>query len=159
MKCEKCGKNEANYYYSSNINGNVTEKHLCSECAREFENSGDYMNTKNMFVDMENMFSGLFGRDRFLSGWDDFGFRMPTMLLPRINIMLGAHPSATESAPASAPEVSHSDQPVDPEMSRRRQLNELRNQMEAAAREENYEKAIELREKIKELENGEEKAE
>ena len=44
-------------------------------------------------------------------------------------------------------------------MSRRRQLNELRNQMEAAAREENYEKAIELREKIKELENGEEKAE
>ena len=35
MKCEHCGKNEATFYYKSNINGNVTEHHLCSDCARE----------------------------------------------------------------------------------------------------------------------------
>ena len=159
MKCEKCGKNEANYYYSSNINGNVTEKHLCSDCAREFEKSGDYMNTSNMFAEMENMFNGFFGRDRFLSGWDDFGFRMPTMLLPRINIMLGGHPSAETGVSEAKPEIGHSGQSVDPEMSKRREINELRNQMEAAAKEENYEKAIELREQLKKLEGGEEKAE
>ena len=35
MKCEKCGKNEATCFYSSNINGKITEKHLCSQCAAE----------------------------------------------------------------------------------------------------------------------------
>ena len=32
MKCEHCGKNEATFYYKSNINGNVTEHHLCGDC-------------------------------------------------------------------------------------------------------------------------------
>lgn len=159
MKCEKCGKNEVNYYYSSNINGKVTEKHLCSECAKEFEKGREYMNTNDMFAEMENMFSGIFGRDRFLSSWDDFGFRMPTMLLPRINIMLGGHPVGEERAPEAPAEIRQAEQEVDPEMNKRRQLNELRSQMETAAKEENYEKAIELREKIKALENGGEKIE
>ena len=33
MKCERCGKNEATFYYKSSINGKVTELHLCPECA------------------------------------------------------------------------------------------------------------------------------
>ena len=28
MKCDRCGKNEATFYYKSNINGRVTETHL-----------------------------------------------------------------------------------------------------------------------------------
>ena len=32
MKCERCGKNEATFYYKSSINGKVTELHLCPEC-------------------------------------------------------------------------------------------------------------------------------
>mgnify|MGYP000778584824 CR=1 FL=1 len=35
MKCENCGKNEVTFIYQSNINGQVTEKHLCSECAEK----------------------------------------------------------------------------------------------------------------------------
>ena len=33
MMCQNCGKNEAVFHYKSNINGEVTEQHLCSECA------------------------------------------------------------------------------------------------------------------------------
>ena len=33
MKCERCGKNEATFYFKSNINGKITEQHLCADCA------------------------------------------------------------------------------------------------------------------------------
>lgn len=33
MKCEKCNKNDATTHYTQNINGQVTEMHLCGECA------------------------------------------------------------------------------------------------------------------------------
>ena len=35
MKCEHCGKNEVTFVYQSNINGKVSEKHLCGECAEQ----------------------------------------------------------------------------------------------------------------------------
>lgn len=35
MKCERCGRNEATFYYQSNINGRVTQVHLCPDCAAE----------------------------------------------------------------------------------------------------------------------------
>ena len=35
MKCENCGKNEVTFVYQSNINGTVTEKHLCGHGAEE----------------------------------------------------------------------------------------------------------------------------
>ena len=34
MKCDRCGKNEATFHYKTNINGRVTEAHLCPDCAR-----------------------------------------------------------------------------------------------------------------------------
>ena len=40
MKCDRCGKNEATFYYKSNINGRVTETHLCPDCARAMGYAG-----------------------------------------------------------------------------------------------------------------------
>jgi Uncharacterized protein with conserved CXXC pairs len=67
MKCEHCGKNEATFYYKSNINGNVTEHHLCSDCAREL----GYADS------MEKSF-GSFGQGLF-GGFDDFFAPMPAL--------------------------------------------------------------------------------
>lgn len=39
MKCEKCGKNEATVLYRESINGNETKMHLCNICAKEREES------------------------------------------------------------------------------------------------------------------------
>ncbi len=35
MRCENCGKNEANFIYRSSINGRTEEHHLCQACAEK----------------------------------------------------------------------------------------------------------------------------
>ncbi|MDO5707111.1 MAG: UvrB/UvrC motif-containing protein [Andreesenia angusta] len=37
MKCERCGKNEANIHMKNFINGKVTELNICDECAKSEE--------------------------------------------------------------------------------------------------------------------------
>ena len=44
MKCDRCGKNEATFYYKSNINGRVTETHLCPDCAGLCDRCGANLN-------------------------------------------------------------------------------------------------------------------
>ena len=48
MMCERCGKNEANVHITKNINGQITEMNLCSECANK---SGDMISFNGMFRD------------------------------------------------------------------------------------------------------------
>lgn len=64
MKCDKCKKNEANFHKVSNINGKVSEIHLCSECAKqngdfdffkEFNNSRNFLN--DFISDFKTSFS------------------------------------------------------------------------------------------------------
>lgn len=71
MKCEKCGKNEANVYYKETINGVTKEMHLCNDCA-EKENIGAAFETS--FPSMEQFWSDPF--HSFLGGgfgslWND----------------------------------------------------------------------------------------
>lgn len=35
MKCSRCGKNNANISYEQNINGEITNLHLCENCAKD----------------------------------------------------------------------------------------------------------------------------
>ena len=147
MKCEKCGKREANYYYSSNINGNVTEKHLCSACAGEIGADRDFFSGMDgMFEDMLESF---FGRNGFLSPRSGFSFSMPTLMMPRIEFRLDD--GSAQKAPT--PELKTGEKvEVDPEMQKRRELNMLREQMKNAAEKEDFEKAAEIRDKLRELE-------
>lgn len=50
MKCQSCGKREATVRYKENINGNKQEIYLCSNCA-----------DKMGFTDFSNIFSPMFG--------------------------------------------------------------------------------------------------
>lgn len=54
MKCQKCGKENANTHIKTIINGDYKEYILCPECAKE-------MGYNNFFADMENDFSTLLG--------------------------------------------------------------------------------------------------
>lgn len=49
MKCQVCGKNEANVRYYENINGNQKEILVCSECAEKLG-----------FIGFSNIFSPIF---------------------------------------------------------------------------------------------------
>ncbi len=54
MKCQKCGKENANTHIKTIINGDYKEYILCPECAKE-------MGYNNFFADMESDFSTLLG--------------------------------------------------------------------------------------------------
>ena len=50
MKCQHCNQNEATTYFKQNINGHVTEMHLCEDCARELGVMNDF-SPENFFAD------------------------------------------------------------------------------------------------------------
>ena len=43
MLCDKCGKREATVHMMQNINGQVSEINLCSECARQAESNWGFV--------------------------------------------------------------------------------------------------------------------
>lgn len=154
MKCEHCGKNEVTFVYQSNVNGQVTEKHLCGECAEKLgytQKLAAYSQrmTRNLFgggllEDFFTPFPSLLGRmNRMLeSPFDDFFADMPA---------LGAPAEAQQEAPK--PQETLLEQKEQDEISKTRQLNALRMEMQKAVAAENFERAAELRDQIHALEN------
>lgn len=162
MKCENCGKNEVTFVYQSNINGKITEKHLCSECAEKLGYSQKIASHSQRM--MQNFFgNSLFGDDGFL---DDFFAPMPS-LLGRMNRMLEnpfddffSDMPALSAAPAQREEAKEEkkDDLVGREEQSRfaymRQLNALKMEMKKAVHQENFERAAELRDQIHSLEES-----
>ena len=157
MKCEKCKEKDATFYYSSNINGEVTEKHLCGDCAREegFGSALDYRPT-SMFDSMfDNFFGDFFSpRRSLLSAFDSFGSPLRAIMapaLPRVNIVIGQPQECSERAPLSETEQKIPEDAGE-EVKARREIAALKHQLQEAVAAENFEKAIELRDKLRELE-------
>lgn len=123
MKCEKCGSHEATYHYRANVNGEVSEMHLCSGCAEEqgLLRAFDYEPFESL---LEDFFS-----PRFSLG----GTLLRTLPQRR------TAPAKPAVKPAEA----------DPALAKRREKEALRWQLEEAVKSENYEKAIELRDKLR----------
>lgn len=64
MLCEKCKKNEATFYYHENLNGSEKTYRLCSECAEEMEKKGEIGHTSldKTLEGLDSFFSdGIFG--------------------------------------------------------------------------------------------------
>ena len=82
MLCEKCGKNEATYYYHENVNGKTRTFRLCAECAGKMEDELPSFRMDRFFDDFDPFFdepflqkpmkalngllNGFFGTDRAL---------------------------------------------------------------------------------------------
>ena len=152
MKCENCGKNEVTFVYQSNVNGHVTEKHLCADCAEKL----GY--TQRLAAQSQRMMRGLFGGGLF----DDFFTPVPS-LLGRMSRMLEdpfddffADMPALGPARQEAPKEEKKDGLVDQEeqsrFARMRQMNALRMEMKRAVRQEDFERAAQLRDQIRALE-------
>ena len=158
MKCEHCGKNEVTFVYQSNLNGKVTEKHLCGECAeqlgylkqitahsRRMQNfmNGEFFG-RSLLDDFFAPVPGLMGRmNRMLeSPFDDFFADMPA---------LNFRGNETKETPQQKQEelVSPEEQAG---FSRERELNALRMEMKQAVEQEKFERAAELRDQIRTME-------
>lgn len=155
MKCENCGKNEVTFVYQSNVNGKVTEKHLCSECAEKL----GY--TQKIAAHSQRMMQNFFGNSIFgNSFFDDFfspvSSLMGRMLEDPFDDFFADMP-ALGAAPAKQEEQKKEDDLVDREEQGRfaylRQMNALKMEMKKAVHQENFERAAELRDEIHKLES------
>ena len=159
MKCENCGKNEVTFIYQSNINGKVTEKHLCSECAEKL----GY--TQKIAARNRSMMQSFFGGSLLGNGFfDDFFSPMPS-LMGRSGWLLEAPADdffaempALGAAPVQQQEEQQKQQNdlVGKEEQSRfaymRQVNALKLEMKKAVHQENFERAAQLRDQIHQLE-------
>lgn len=156
MKCEKCG-NEAVLHYESNINGQKSEYHLCAECAKK-EGFGEMLEMRpramfgSFFRDPFESLTESFFRDPFFSLSDNFfGRNLLTAVSPsnEVKVQVGEAEKPAES------ETEHTDNiPEDAgkEFKAKRELHALKHQLRAAIIDEEFEKAAELRDKIRALE-------
>ena len=65
MLCERCGKREATTHLRESINGAAREIHLCGECAHEMGYDHMFMNFnpfEEMAMDMQGILGGLFSQ-------------------------------------------------------------------------------------------------
>ena len=155
MKCENCGKNEVTFVYQSSVNGQVTEKHLCAECAEKL----GY--TQRLAAYSQRMTRNLFGGGLF----DDFFTPVPSLLGGLNRLLedpfddffadmpaLGAPAEAKPEAPKTRDTLLEGEEQT--QLSRTRQVNALRMEMQQAVAQENFERAAELRDQIRSLEQN-----
>ena len=155
MKCQKCGTNESNFHHSRNIDGNVTETHLCAQCAMELGYDVEQMFNQNQFMDLGNILGGMFAIGNGNSGFMPQGIpatqakAIPSLIMfPMMG--MNEQPAGCGCGCGSSTAPGQNIE-VDEEMKARRELNA---QMRLAVDNEDFEKAAQIRDKIKEIEAG-----
>lgn len=172
MLCQKCKKNNATIYYKENINGKVTEYSLCSDCAGELRKNGvlkienplhDLFHD-NMF-DFSPLFSGFFGELGSGKDSEKSEKHCPLCGSTFSDIARTGHigcPQCYETfANELAPTINQLGA-VKPtgripkrfgeKRSREAEIASLKAEMQSVIAAENFERAAELRDKIKALE-------
>lgn len=157
MKCEHCGNKEATFYYKSNLNGCVTEQHLCGDCAKEMGYVRDLEKSfANFSASMFGGFDDLFAPMPGLAGSFFEPFEAMNERFPRLFPALGAAQSAQDATAAPKESVSGNDLVSEEEhrkLDRERRINALRCEMQQAIQTENFERAAVLRDELRGLEN------
>ncbi|MCL1828704.1 MAG: UvrB/UvrC motif-containing protein [Oscillospiraceae bacterium] len=148
MKCEKCNVKEAEVFCSFTINGSSTRHSFCAGCAEE-EGLGDCFS-----IPGGRVFESFFRKtDGFFNDfYEPAGFFGPMRYTPFAALLPQAAEACMRAVPAEpAAEESNIPDDAGEGIRKKRELTALRHQMKAAAREEDFEKAAEIRDKIKKL--------
>lgn len=167
MKCQHCNHNEATTHIKKNVNGNVTEMHLCSDCARELGVMEEF-SPESFFYD--TFFGNFLGAGvpamNILSGIDHCEYcgstfndivksgrvgcancysKFEDRLQPTITKMHG-------NAKHIGKNVTYTEEKeAEPEIS---ELDKLKNDLKLAIKEQRFEDAAVLRDKINEMNEG-----
>lgn len=163
MLCSHCNKREANFHYKQVNNGNYTEMHLCSECAKEL----GYLSTGEQHLslgleDMLNEFLGLTKQNQSINKglscsccgttfaeFKKTGFAgcdkcYDVFAKDVENILSKIQPATVHKGKIAGPEGE--------EIRRSNEIKELKDKLRSAIVDERYEDAAKIRDKIKELE-------
>ncbi len=176
MKCTHCNEREATTHIRKNINGTKTEMHLCSECAAEL-GVMDEFRTENFFNDSffgsllgagipaMNLLSGIERCETCGSTFNDIVksgkvgcancySKFADKLEPSIVKLhgkanhIGKNVSYTEVEDEAEPEVNTS---ADSAEHSENSLHSLKRELKQAIKEQRFEDAAVLRDKIKEI--------
>lgn len=167
MKCEKCHKNEATVFVTQIINGEKIEMHLCEQCAKESD---------TFFFDKNESFQ------KFLSGLLENANRQPSVKsasisCPSCGMTLAEFRKTSKLGCAecystfrdylevilkriqsSTQHTGKRPAKLDMDLKRDNMIRQLDSELKIAIMEEDFEKAAELRDKLKalrkELEEG-----
>lgn len=153
MKCENCGRNEANFVYRSNINGKTEEHHLCQDCAEKL----GY--TQRFFSQRPSMMERFFGDSNV---FNSVPAMMGRMLESPLDDFFDAMPAIGAASAQDIQEEKKDSLLSREEQSRfsyQRQMNALRLAQEKSIREEDFERAAQLRDQIRQLEEMHKEAE
>lgn len=156
MLCENCGNHLASVHIINTINGETEEKHLCSSCA----NQGQTHSAVGS-ITMQDILQGLMGVQRDKgnrcshcgTSYQDFRktgrlgceqcyVELYSDLEP---ILIAMHGKTLRRARKL--------EGIEPLVKEENEIDQLQTQLNQAVEKEEYEKAAELRDKIKELQN------
>ncbi len=161
MICESCHKNDATVFYRQSINGNCTEKHLCTECAKK-EHVMDRVPFTG-FDDFGTSFSETFGNmermmDRMwkhpFSALQEFpfeGLRGGESTRPADYAALkeGLSPFYKNE---ETKEGAQNSAPITPEQKKAQEIADLRSKLADLVASERFEEAAKVRDEIKNME-------
>lgn len=160
MLCENCQKELATVHVTKIINGYKTEMHLCENCARELGEVGLNIEIPNLFAGFFEPLQGITSsfvrqrecptchstledfRNRNLFGCSDCYETFKNEIEPLLRRLHGS--SRHEG---KVPLKGHSSLSIE------HRIKMLREQLQQAVELENYERAAQLRDQIRELEN------
>lgn len=172
MLCEKCKKRTATVFYNENINGKVRSYSLCGECAAKLREKGTLQDITSMIGSFADPFSEL--HDHLFSGF----FGMPSVKAissaKKCPSCGSTYADIAESGKVGCPECYHTFEDELSDMiqsvhgttshtgsvpsrhramkERNERLKKLKKELQEAIQNENYERAVELRDEIRTLE-------
>ncbi len=153
MICDKCKKRQATVHRKIMINGIYAERHLCSECARDYDSELDLLTPASILSSMFTTVEGPTAKRCKTCGTTATEFKrtgrvgcadcynaLSDSVLPMIKRVQGS--------------VSHVGSAPTPTVKPKTELETLKMELSEAVRAEDYKKAAILRDKIKEIEGG-----
>ncbi len=173
MKCQKCKKNEANTHVKRVINGEFEEYHLCSECAKEMGYGNAFSGFGSSFADDFNSLFGSFFENALpartqatrcdtcgttyndiartgMVGCADCYDIFADRLLPTIRRVHGNTAHCGKNSPSyRVVEDEKEDKPEN-------EIDRLKAELDEAVKNQEFEKAAQLRDEIKEKEKSNE---
>ena len=168
MLCQNCKKHEATTHIKSVVNGEYTQLHLCSDCAGKL-GYGDVFS--GFGFDLGDFFGNFFSKPKSMLtsskiercekcgmsfeeivktgkiGCADCYEKFYDMLLPSIQRIHGKTQHSGKTVAISEKEEAPK------EKTKEEIIDELKAEMKTAIEEQNFERAAELRDKIKEMES------
>lgn len=183
MKCQNCGKQEANVKYTQIVNGVKKEMNLCESCAHELGITQDF--TFNIPMDFKSLLGNFFGEyeDNFMPSlissknikcdncnttYDEFINTgkfgcgecyeiFSEKIEPILKNLQGSNRHVGRKGRISngkiKQKVEEVKEKIDNKHKEKSKIDKLKDELKQAIKEEKYEDAAKLRDEIKKLEN------